>query len=725
MSRDQKRLNKKIATKGRKNAETIQASSPIPAGLSIKQAIKLAAQYQTAGNLTKAEAIFQQVLEAEPNQPIAFLLLGLIAHQRGKNDTAVELLAKAISIEPELAEAHYNLGIALQALGKPLAAVGSYNNALTIRPDYTEVYFQLGITLRGLEKTDQAIVSYNKALAIKPDYAEACSNLGLLHQELGQLDDAVESYNKAIAIKPELAEAHANLGNALKALGQLDEAVVSYNNALAIKPDFVETLNNLGSVLRSLGQLDEAVTSYKKAIDIKPEMVVSYSNLAVVFLALGQFDDAMSSCKKAIAMKPDYYAGHSVLLSISTYGFYNASETYLSACRFGEIATYNALPISNHSNSPDPERQLRIGLVSGDFCHHPVGYLLLGIFSKINKQNIKLIVYSTSLLEDDFTAKIKPYVSEWRKVASTPDKQLTENIVADRIDILVDLSGHSSGNRLPLFAWKPAPIQVTWIGSNISTGIKEIDYILCDPWVIPEDKESYFVEQPWRLPNTWLCFAPPEFDIKEGSLPALENGFITFGCFNNLIKMNDTVVKCWSEVLKMVPNSKLFLKTIQLDTKGIHESILVNFEKNGILRDRLLLEGGSSRGELLASYQNVDIALDPFPYPGGITSMEALWMGVPVLSVNGGEFNLSGFGNHVAESTLHNVELSNWIARSPEDVAIKAKTFSSDLIALAELRKTLRQRLLDSPLCDSQAFADNLTNAFREMWRAWCRQANR
>jgi protein O-GlcNAc transferase len=249
-----------------------------------------------------------------------------------------------------------------------------------------------------------------------------------------------------------------------------------------------------------------------------------------------------------------------------------------------------------------------------------------------------------------------------------------------------------------------------------------LDYILCDPWTISQKEEKYFIEKPWRLPDAWLCFAPPEFDIKEGPLPALKNGFITFGCFNNLLKMNDAVVKCWSDVLKMVPNSKLLLKTKQLDFKSMRESTLVNFEKNGIPRNRLLLEGQVSRVELLASYQNVDIALDPFPYMGGITSIEALWMGIPVLSLNGGEFVFSGFGYHIAESTLHNAGLSNWIASSPKNVAVKAKIFSSDLSALAELRGTLRQRLLNSPLCDSQTFADNLTNAFREMWRIFCNQ---
>ena len=715
--------------------------------------------FRDIGNYKEAWASYRKAIAFKPNYVEAHYNLGSALKEQDKFDEAITCYNIALKIKPNYADAHFNLGLVFDTLGQWKKALASYNKSIAIKPDNAEALYNIGNVFRENGLFDMSVVSYNKAITIKPDFYSAYYNLGIAHQELGDFkeavenykkaiainfdfsdayynlgnvlqelasfDEAVSNYNKAIAISPNYAKAHNNSGNALRSLGKPNSSVISYNKAIAINPNFPEAHNNLGNNFQELGKLNAAVASYNKAIMIKPNYPEAHSNLGVSLKDLGMLDEAMSSFKKALKLKPNLVSAYNNLLNVETYRFSAPSETYKNACRFGKVVTRSATPISNHSNCLDPKRQLRGGFVSGDFCHHPIGYLLLSIFLKINTNKIELFLYMTSYVEDDYTARFKSYVSGWKKVVNKSDKQLSEIIVTDAIDILVDLSGHSGGNRLPLFALKPAPVQVTWIGSNVTTGIKEIDYILCDQWTIPKSEEKYFVEKPWRLPNTWLCFTPPEFDIKEGALPALDNGFITFGCFNNLTKINKRVIKCWANVLRAIPSSRLFLKTFQLNNMSVRENSLVSFEKYGISKNRLLLEGSSSRAELLTSYQNIDIALDPFPYTGGISSMESLWMGVPVLSVNGGNFVFSGFGYHVAESTLHNVGLSNWIASSPKNIAIKAKYFSSDLIALSKLRKNLRKRLLGSPLCDNQTFADNLTDTFQTIWKIWCDQTKK
>ncbi len=651
----------------------------------IQNLLDVAIQHQNEGRLREAERCYNKVIRIDPKQPLALHMLGVIALQVNKNDVAVALIKKALAIKPDFADAYSNLGVAHKRLGNLDAAAASYRKAIGIKPDYSEAHSNLGNALSDFGKMDEAVASYRRALSLKTDNVDALSNLGVALEMLGKHDEAIASLRKAIAIKPDYAEAHSNLGVALIGRGRFDEAVVSCEAAIAINPDYAPAYIDLGNAL----------------------------------LAVRKLDDAVVSIRKAIAIKPDCVKAHNNLLMADQYRFCNQSETFEDACRYGEIVAHIARPISNHSNPLVPERRLRVGMISGDFHQHPVGYFLNGVFSRINVKNIELYAYTTHPLEDELTVKIKSNVSKWRQVMGVSDQQLAKDINADGIDILVDLSGHSAGTRLPLFAWKPAPIQVTWIGSNVTTGIKEMDYILCDQWTLPQEEESYFVEKPWHLANTWLCFTPPEIDIEGGPLPVLGNGYMTFGCFNNLAKINDRVVIAWSEVLQAIPNSKLFLKTKQLNAMSVRENILLSFGKNGISRERILLEGHSPRAELLASYQNIDVALDPFPFPGGISSMESLWMGVPVLSVKG-----ERFVSHVAESTLRNVGLSNWIASSPKDLITKAQMIASDPGALVVLRKTLRQRLLESPLCDSQTFANNLSNAFRGMWRTWCGQTN-
>ena len=359
-----------------------------------------------------------------------------------------------------------------------------------------------------------------------------------------------------------------------------------------------------------------------------------------------------------------------------------------------------------------------MGLLSGDLHDHPVGYFVEGILSQLTSNpsaKLVLIAYHNHFYTDALTVRIKACCQGWHSTMGVSDEALSKRIRDDGIDILIDLSGHTARNRLPLFAWKPAPVQVSWLGYFATTGVAAIDYLIADPWTMPETEEAYFTEKIWRLPETRLCFTPPDVDVEVSPLPALSNDYITFGCFNNLAKMNDDVVALWARVLASVPGSRLFLKAKQFKDVSTQQNTIERFAAHGINADRLILEGFESREKYLAAYHRIDIALDPFPYPGGTTSVEGLWMGVPVLTLAGERF-LSRQGVGI----LMNAGLSEWVAADIDDYVTRAMSHSAGLQRLAALRKGLRQQVLVSPVFDAPRFARHFEAALRGMWQEWC-----
>ncbi|MGA9665069.1 MAG: glycosyltransferase, partial [Gallionella sp.] len=327
---------------------------------------------------------------------------------------------------------------------------------------------------------------------------------------------------------------------------------------------------------------------------------------------------------------------------------------------------------------------------------------------------IELIAYPTNPVTDELTSRIKPCFAAWKPLFGLSDEAAARMIHADGVHVLIDLSGHTKHNRLPVFAWKPAPVQASWLGYFATTGVAEMDYLLADAYVAPDGEEGHFTEAIWRLPQSYLCFTAPKFDLDVSPLPALTTGCVTFGCFNNLVKMNDAVVALWARVLQAVPGSRLLLKTKQLNDTIVCDLTRQRFAGCGIAPDRLMLEGGSPRSELLAAYRTVDIALDPFPYPGGTTSVEAIWMGVPVITRRGDRFL-----SHMGETIAHNAGLQDWIAADDDEYVARAVEHTARLDRLATLRAGLRQQVLASPVFDASRFAGNFEAAMRGMWQTW------
>ena len=427
----------------------------------------------------------------------------------------------------------------------------------------------------------------------------------------------------------------------------------------------------------------------------------------------------MASYRRALEVSPEYADAHSNLLFLHSFRSDQPAELLMSDARgYGHLVARRAATCRAWENSPVGERCLRVGLVSGDFQSHPVGYFVEGIVGALASHfsdRIELFAYPSHYRTDALTERIKGCCRGWYSAVGLSDEHLARRIREDRIDILIDLSGHTAHNRLPMFAWKPAPVQVSWLGYFATTGVAEIDYFIADPWTLPKSEEAYFTEKVWRLPETRLCFAPPEVEVAVSELPALNNGYVTFGCFNNLTKMNDAVVALWSQILLLVPESRLLLKSWRLSQTSVQQSVISRFAAHGIGGHRLVLEGASPRAQYLAAYNRVDIALDPFPFTGGATSAEALWMGVPVLTLAGDRLvSRQGVG------LLANAGLPDWISVDADDYVRRAVLHVGDLRHLAVLRRELRQKVLTSPLFDSTRFARHFEAALRGMWTQWC-----
>jgi predicted O-linked N-acetylglucosamine transferase (SPINDLY family) len=665
---------KQLAEKKKSKKRKAQGSSSTT-GPSQDQLNHLVGHYQS-GRFEEAESLAESLTQQFPRHPFGWKVLGVVLQQTGRLAESLAPMQAAVKLSPQDAQTHSNLGATLKELGRFDEAEASCRQAIAMQPDFADAHYNLGKTLKALSRLDESEASYKKATIFRPDFAEAHNDLGNTLQELGRLDEAEASFSQAIALKPAYAEAHYNLGNTLKALVRLDESEASYKQAINLKPDYADAHLNLGNTLKALGRLDEAEASYKQAITLKPDLGDAYNNLLMLIGSmpfnevryLESAGDFARAVKAAIASRFDTW-----------------------------------------SHSQDRE-SLRIGFVSGDLSSHPVGYFLESLLMELQSSSVELFAYPTTSESDAITFRIKPLFDIWFSLVGLDDDAAAQKIHEDRIHILIDLSGHTAKNRLPIFARKPAPIQVSWLGYFASTGLPEMDYILGDPYVTPHKEAEHFVETIWQLPESYLCFTPPSEDVKVAPLPASINGFITFGCFNNIARMTDEVVAVRAAILHAVPDSKLFLKDKQFDNEAGRSRVLSRFATLDVGPDRLILEGKSSRKQYLTCYHRVDIALSPFPYGGGTTSVEGLWMGVPVITKKGNHFL-----SHLGESIAHNSGLSDWIAVDEEDYIAKAVAFASDLESLSALRKGMREQILHAPLLDAPRFARHFEKALRAM----------
>lgn len=570
-----------------------------------------------------------------------------------------------------------------------------------------------------LAQRKDAFEALERAATLLPNDPTAQNNFGNALKEKKRLEEAAERFARAVTLRPDHARAHLNLGAVLKDMGRLEDSIVHSRHALALNPDYPEAMCNLGIALTFLGRPLEAAPVLRQAVARKAKFVEARIGLGMALCGLGDLQGAEDELRRALEIEPDSMFARTILIFVLNYQPGKPRALLLEeARRFGAVVARQARPFEQWTNVPDPTRRLRVGFVSGDFCQHPVAQFLEHVLETLKSDQgdrLELVAYHARPYSDAFTERLRSHFSEWRDVAEHEDEALAEQIRADAIDILIDLSGHTSHNRLAMFAWKPAPVQMTWLGYLATTGVPAIDYLLADPLVLPEALEDAFTERVVRMPKSYLCFTPPEHDAPVAALPALTEGGVTFGSFNNFNKLNEVVLDLWARILREVPDSRLLIKTRQLVDPKMQERVAGFFAERGVAADRLRLFGHVSREAHLAMYGQVDIALDPFPYPGITTTVEALWMGVPVLSLAGDSFmGRQGVG------LLTHVGLEDWIAADAEDYLRRAVAHAADLRALGRVRSELRARLQASPVFDRKGFAADFEAVLRQIWTTWC-----
>jgi len=718
--------------------------------LTIQQSLDQATEHHMAGRLVEAAALYQQILQTDPQHPLALHLLGVVALQQGNAGLAVELINKAVTSKPDFAEAYGNLAAAYQSLGDLDQAMASLRKALSQNPDNADAHFNLGNTLKRLGRTDEAIASLRSVIAINPDHAAAHNNLGNALKELGKFDEAVASFRHALAIKPDYATAHNNLGTALSALGDLDGAAESYRQALAINPDFAQAHNNLGNALDASGQLDAAVESYDKALAIDPDLAEAHNNKGNTFKTMGRLIEAVDSYDKAIAINSEYAeawnnlgaaqqdmglleksvdsyrkaltispgyseAGKNLLFVLLNVPGLSTKDLFSEHLRFAETHTKGIIPATGLGRDPTPGRRLRIAYLSSDFRNHAVGSLLMPLLCCHDHERFEIFCYADVSRPDEMTKQFQSATDHWRSIGGKADREIAAMIRADEIDVLVCLAGHFDNNRPLVCAYRAAPVQISY-HDGATSGLKEMDYWLTDSILHPEDTHEYFTETLYRLP-AFYQWPPIENAPPVSALPADQAGFITFASFNNPAKINDRVIRFWAEVLKAVPGSRLLLKYKNIYAQSaLKERLAEGFADQGIEQGRIVfIASQDTLEEHLSLYGEVDIGLDPFPFNGATTTYQTLWMGVPVIALAGETF-ISRAGG----SILHHGGLKDMMTQTPEAYIACAKELATDLDRLRKLRSGLRDQIAASPLCDGLANTRNVETAYRDMWQKWC-----
>ena len=555
-----------------------------------------------------------------------------------------------------------------------------------------------------------------RILALSPGHADSLHVLGQLARQEGRADEAGKWFARALSANPGAARFHNSYGNLLYAQGKLDEAARLYREALRVDPDFTPAHANMGMVLCDQGDMEAGLVHLRKAVALDPEFPEAHNSIGIVLAARGDLASGIASLRRAIALKPDSPDFHSNLIMMLGFDSRAGNQEQFAERRCWQQRHVNPLPAGapRHDNSKDADRRLRIGYVSADFRQHSAAYAFGPMLLYYDRERFEVSCYSNSNQEDAFTKRYQATVDHWRNICGVPDTEAEKLVREDSIDVLVDLSGHTVGNRLLLFARKPAPVQVTAWGGVTGTGLDAMDYIFADAVMIPEQIHRYFSEEVVFLPCP-LTYMPQAELPPVACLPASERGFVTFGYFNNYMKLSTQALAAWAKLLRSVPSSRLLFKAREFGHPQPRDRVLQAFAAAEVAPERLSFLGVSSWHQHLGAHSEVDIVLDPFPNVGGISTLEALSMGTPVVTLKG-ETPV----NRISASILTVVGLEDWVADTPDQYLSIACERSRDLPSLAQLRATLRSRLTASPAGNPRDYVRAVEGTYRRMWRRWC-----
>lgn len=631
---------------------------------------------------------------------------------------AEQCYRNGIAADPADGKCYSNLGYVLFEQRRWLDAEEMLKQAVELNPEDFDAYYMLATLSKDRDEWLQAVVSYRKALAIKPDFDLCRRDLCVALAQTCQPKEAQLVMSQGPAFGADPVNFHYFSGNLHLETGDYAAAAASFSFAKQLKPNEAVILFNLSTAQIRLGDHFSALKNCKTILSFEPDNSQAYANMAAAYQMLGERDKAVECYRSALRLNPqNLYVHQNLLFDLSYFPNYPPADYLAEARRYGAKVSARAKPFTSWLCIPwfKARRPLRVGFVSADLRSHPVAMFLVNVLSSLDPARITSIAYSNRVAEDAFTEHLKRLFTEWRSVSFLTDIELAEEIHTDGVDVLVDLSGHTGQTRLPVFAWRPAPVQVAWLGYWASTGVAEIDYILVDKTSVHEDEAQFYSETPWYLPDTRLCFSQPVTlqPVTVGSLPALRNGYVTYASYQALNKITDSTLGLWSEILAKVPTARLRMHGVPLTHEATVTDIKRRLLRAHIDLDRVDLVGRVLREHYLRSYGEVDMVLDTFPYPGGTTTAEALWMGVPTLTLIGNNL-LARQG----ESMLHCVGLDDWVARSEQEYIQIAVEKVANLALLADLRTGLRAKTLASPLFDSTRFARHLEDAFEGMVQA-------
>ena len=680
--------------------------------------LRSALRHHQLGQLQEARRLYEQILEGDPDHADALHLLGVMAHQEGNGAQAESLIRRAIRCNPKSPIYFDNLGAVYQEENRLGEAITCYQKALAVRPDYAPAFFNMGNAHKKQGNTREAIACFQAAVALAPDFAQAYNNMGNALQAEGRAREAIDCYRRALDLEPNHFRAMNNMGAILQEEGNLAQAVVYYQEAIRLRPDCDEVHYNLGNTFREQGRLTEAIACYQKATEINPVYTQAYNNKGNALKEQGRIPEAISCLEKALELQPDYTQAHSNLLfGLHYQDRIDPLHLFLHHQEWGQrhAPGCDDAPRSRN-NGRASERRLRVGYVSPDFRAHAVAYFAEPIMASHDPEAFEVFSYSDVARPDSTTDRLRALSTNWRDISAMDDNQAKNLIRSDRIDILVDLAGHSANNRMPLFAAKPAPVQVTYLGYPDTTGLATMDYRITDAYADPlGTTEPYHTEELVRLPDSFLCYRPPRETPDVSDPPARVSGRITFGSFNHRPKITPSVARLWAEILLALPDAQLVLKSRSFSDQQTRRSLQEMFTGAGIASDRItFVSYVPSHFDHLDLYNRIDIGLDTFPYNGTTTICEALWMGVPVITL-AGEIHPS----RVGMSLLSNVGLPELIAGSPQEYVDKALQLAGDLERLRALRSGLRSMMADSCLMNEGEFTRSLESVYRQMWHRY------
>lgn len=621
-----------------------------------------------------------------------------------RTDALANLLHSAI--------VHFNAGELVQA--ETLC-----RTVLKRQRDNPDGWHLLGMIALRHGNADEAVSCIKKCSVREPGNAAALCNLGVAYKALGRLSEAAAAFEKAAAAAPKDDKILYNLANTRMAMGEFEAAIAAYRQALSMEPGNPDYFNNLGRALEKNCEVEAAVGAYSSALALRPLFAGALTNLGNAYVDLGRPAEALQCHRRAVAVDPAFDAAQSNLIFALNFDPAAGPDDHRrERLRFGEM--HPVPPPSVGAAAAvrfEPDRRLRVGYVSAHFRHQAATYAFAPVIINHDRRMFDVYCYSDTVAEDELTSKLRRHVKTWRATAALSNGALIERIRADKIDILVDLVGHMAGNRLAVFGQKPAPVQVTGWGEPTGTGLPAMDYLLADPVLVSPHMRTLLREEVIDLP-CFLCFWTPELLPEPGPLPALSAGHVTFGSFNRPAKLSDPVLRLWARILRALPSSRLVLKSSSLNDGAHRARIHAILGNEGISGDRLTILGDSPRAEHMEAYRLIDVALDPFPHSGGMTTLDAMAMGVPVIACPGPTIS-----SRLASACITTLGLTDWVAADHDEYVAMAIRKAADLDNLQRLRQSLRTMLNQSPLGDDKSYALAVENAYRAMWRRRCRLA--